>query len=232
VLALALLCGSASAESVPVSYASPDGFRIFAHYYRPDSASARAVVLLPDPAEGKERWTAVADSLRARGFHVLVPDLRGTGESATQRGLRRDRATFSRRERHDGIDARAALQYLRDLPATTIRAAAIVGSGEAAACALEARRADLPRVSCALVSPRTIEDGGVEPVPEIPTMVMIGRDDVLGLEAALRLTRVESTVETWLVDAAQAGSELLQSRLDLVDAWSHWIAHSLETSGG
>lgn len=231
-MALALPACSAAAASVPVSYVSSDGFRIFAHYYRPDSASARAVVLLPDPAEGKGPWAAAAESLCARGFHVLVPDLRGTGESSSQRGLRRDRRSFSRAERHDGIDARAALRYLRDLPATTIRAVALVGSGEAALLALEARGTELARVSCTLVSPRNLAAESWEPAPDVATMVLVAKDDVLGLEATLRLSRSESGVQTWLMDAAQHGVELLQARPDLLGPWSRWIDWSLEGGGG
>ncbi len=125
-----LFVGPAGATPETVHYGTSDGFAVTADYYAPARPSARAVLILPGAKEGRSAWQGIADSLTAFGLHVLVPDLRGTGESALQRGIRRDRARFTNGELQAArLDAEAGLRYLRELPATTIHEAALVSPG-------------------------------------------------------------------------------------------------------
>ena len=211
-----------------VSYPTADGFRIYATYYRPDLPSARAVLILPDAKEGRQRWSGVADSLCRAGFHVLVPDLRGTAESLYQRGIRRERARFSASELTlDGLDAQAGVRYLRELPATTIRAAALIGSGGAGTAVMRGRTGDLDQVARVLISPTPETWSEADSDLAGPLLIVVENDDILGLEAAASFVSRNRGEEFWLVDGMGRGAELLTARGDLIRLCITWIEHSL-----
>lgn len=225
-LAFALAAPVRGAETV--SYPSPDGFRITADYYRPAEPSALAILILPDPTEGRLAWTAIADSLARRGPHVLVADLRGTGQSVMQNGIRRDRARFSSREAQAaGLDAEAGLRYLRDLRATSIRAAAVVGSGVACEAIVRASRMWVDRTARVALSPVPggSDLGSVE--WKDPLLLIAGNKDVLGIEVSASVDWGQSGRELWLIDGIGRGVDLLRIRPDLVTTLKNWIERSL-----
>ncbi|MFB3910300.1 MAG: hypothetical protein ACE15D_18075 [Candidatus Eisenbacteria bacterium] len=239
-LALAVVCGLAfvltlaipararPAEPETVAYTTADGFRVVARYYRPAAPASFAAVILPDPAEGKEAWSFLADTLLALGYHVLVPDLRGTGESALRRGVRRDRSRFTAAEIADaGLDAAAALHYFRDLPATSIRGVAWIGSGAGNAALLHADLGGPERAVRILVSPR-IEDTEVSPLrSEGPLLVVVENDDLPGIEASASLVPGHTDRRCWLIEGVGRGAELLRSRGDWISTLTSWIERSL-----
>lgn len=211
-----------------VSYSTPDGFRVTADYYRPDMPSARAILLLPDPKEGRGAWGAVADSLARLGYHVLVPDLRGTGESLLQNGIRRDRSRFSVSEgQAAGLDAEAALRYLRDLRATSIRAVALVGSGAGSEAVVRASRMWIDRTARVALSPVPggPEIGSVE--WDDPFLLIVGNKDVLGIEVSASVDWSRSGTECWLIDGIGRGVDLMRIRPDLVAALATWVDRTL-----
>ncbi len=222
---------AASTASREVAYDTPDGFRVLADYYRPDTASSGAVLILPDPSEGKGAWSAVADSVRAAGYHVLVPDLRGTGGSVNQRGVRRDRARFTRTEMANGkLDARAGMDYLRNLPTTAIRDVVLVGSGKGAASLPGSRGDGFESVSYVLISPFPDQEGAgwTKKAREISGMMLIvvANDDLLGIDAAAAVAPDDPSRECWLIQGSGRGAELLGSRKDLIHVLIGWIRNS------
>lgn len=207
-----------------VHYLSPDGFSITADYYRSAGPSALGILVLPDALEGRRVWEIAADSLARRGFHVLVPDLRGTGESAMQRGLRRERARFVGGEVQAArLDAEAGLRYLRELPATTIHHAALVSSGDADDASYAARLGIMDRIARVVVSPSSLGDGKEGSRNDAPLLVLVGTEDIVGIEASSRLVAEDPERECWLVEGAGRGAELLRVRLDLIPDLANWI---------
>jgi hypothetical protein len=223
-----LLAGAAIGAAAPIHYVTTDGFMITADYYAPSRPSATAAVILPDPKEGRLTWSAVANSLATAGLHVLVPDLRGTGESALQRGIRRDRARFSNGELQAArLDAEAGLRYLRELPATTIHEAALVSSGDADLSSYRSRPGIMDRVVRVIVSPSSAEGMGLERGKAGPVLVVVGNGDVVGIEASARLVAEDPKRECWLVDGAGRGAELLRARPDLATLMVDWVGRMI-----
>jgi pimeloyl-ACP methyl ester carboxylesterase len=225
-----LLVGPAGAAPETVHYGTSDGFAITADYYAPALPSARAVLILPDTREGRSAWIGIADSLVAAGLHVLVPDLRGTGESALQRGIRRDRARFTNGELQAArLDAEAGLRYLRELPATTIHEAALVCSGDADVSSFTARPGIMDRIARVIVSPAWTEESGLNSVRAGSVLVIVGAGDIIGIEASARLAAEDPTRECWLIDGAGRGAELLRTRPDLIPLLADWVGRTIGT---
>lgn len=229
---LASLAGQvAIATPQEVVYGSSDAFRVLASYYRPDLESTAAIVILPDSKEGRVAWSAVAESLRAGGFHVLVPDLRGTFQSSTQRGVRRDRARFTRSEvANAGLDADAALRYLGGLPDTGIRGVAILASGDAVMAIPGARSASSWRLSRVLISPSPEADSEswLQAMRREgdDLLVIVTSHDLNGIDVAARLIPKDGAKECWMVETTERGPGLLKARLDLMAPLSRWIRAS------
>ena len=224
----------AGAKPEAVSYETSDGFRISAHYYRPDTTSSRAVLIVPGTEERKDVWQTAAESLRCKGFHTLVPDLRGTGESVTQHGFDRHQSSFTAREHSAAaVDGNAGLCYLRDLPGTTIREIALVGSGTGNFSVLGTDGDGFDRVSIVLLSPRGDAGDWVDTRArgaERPALIVVGKDDLLGIEATTAVLRVFPDSECWIVDGRGRGAELLRSRSDLIPSLISWLQHSTDQS--
>lgn len=218
------------AEPETVSYETTDGFRISAHYYQPDITSSRAVLIVPGANEGRDAWQTAADSLRSLGFHALVPDVRGTGESVTQHGFDRYQSSFTAREHSAAaMDGNAGLCYLRDLPGTTIREVALIGSGTGCFSVLGTDGEGFDRISIVLLSPRGEAGDWVDTRArgaELPALIVVGKDDLLGIEATTAALQVFPDSECWIVDGRGRGAELLRSRQDLISSLVDWFPHS------
>ncbi len=223
-----LLVGPAGAAPQTVHYGTSDGFAVTADYFAPALPSARAVLILPDTKEGRSAWLGIADSLVAAGLHVLVPDLRGTGGSALQRGIRRDRARFTNGELQAArLDAEAGLRYLRELPATTIHEAALVCSGDADVSSFRARPGIMDRIARVIVSPAWTQESGLRAAQAGSVLVVVGTGDIIGIEASARLAAEDPTRECWLIDGAGRGAELLRTRPDLIPLLADWIGRTI-----
>lgn len=67
--------------SLPLQAFASDGRILAMTYYRGKSSSAPLVFLLHDDGEDSQSWSAFAQYLQNRGYHVIVPDLRGYGQT-------------------------------------------------------------------------------------------------------------------------------------------------------
>jgi alpha-beta hydrolase superfamily lysophospholipase len=79
---------SAAQDSTPpreLHFASKDGKKLFGTLYEATSPKANALVL-HGYADHGGRYAEIAEKLRAEGFSVLCPDLRGHGRSEGDRG--------------------------------------------------------------------------------------------------------------------------------------------------
>ena len=67
--------------SLPLQVFARDGRILALTYYRGRASSSPIVFLLHDAGENSQNWSAFAQHLQTRGYHVVVPDLRGYGQT-------------------------------------------------------------------------------------------------------------------------------------------------------
>jgi alpha-beta hydrolase superfamily lysophospholipase len=90
---------------IDITLKAEDGLRIAGWYVPNGPKKEKAVILLNGIWGNREGMTSRAELYLARGYAVLLPDLRGTGESEG------DMVTYGWQERHD---LKAAYAFLRE----------------------------------------------------------------------------------------------------------------------
>lgn len=76
--------GDSKAKYEPIEYKTRDKHVVHAEFYAPrKKGRAPAVLLVHDAGSDARQLAGVAENLQRKGFAVLVPDLRGHGESVT-----------------------------------------------------------------------------------------------------------------------------------------------------
>jgi dienelactone hydrolase len=141
-----------------VEYKTRDKRKVHAAYFEPrkKKGKAPAAMLVHDAGSSSADLMKVADSLQRKGFAVLIPDLRGHGDSVTENcdwskitdtGEQMRTWTFSMR------DLEASTDFLRDRDNVHNAKLSLVGVG--AGCVLAARYAvhDENANSVALLEP-------------------------------------------------------------------------------
>ena len=113
-----------------VTFRTADGLRLSA-WFLPGRAGAGAVLLVHGHGATRREGLRYATSLHARGFALLMPDLRGTGKSSSSP------VTMGFRERRD---VHAAIDYL--LVQRRLPAAGIMGFSMGAATSIMAMAED------------------------------------------------------------------------------------------
>ena len=70
----------------PIEYKASDKHVVHANFFAPRKKKGRApaVLLVHDAGSDAKHLNSVAEALQRKGFAVLVPDLRGHGESVTE----------------------------------------------------------------------------------------------------------------------------------------------------
>lgn len=124
-----------------LSVTTTDGYRLVAVSFSPETESSRWVLLLHGYTGWKEELYPIACQYAKRGYHVLVPDMRCSGESE---------GDFIGMGWTDRLDNQLWLSEIlfRDENAQI----AIHGQSMGAACALMMAGEELPSQVCAIVS--------------------------------------------------------------------------------
>ena len=221
---LSFLASPGRAETV--SYSTSDQVSITADFFRGEQGRG-GIVLFHRSGSQSAELAALAQALVARGFSVLVPDLRGHGRSESE--PRAPRAADSSPWLRDGP---AAVSYLRDLlgERAPIGLVGIERGAEIAARAMTAS-AD-PRGPLVLLDPDdsltglAILQSAAE--AQRPVLVVAGRDDARAREAARSLFLLRPASQLWLLDGGARIVDRLLSRADFADDLAAWIA---ETAG-
>jgi len=114
-----VLCGTLVApagadEPQKVAFNAADGFWIHADYYGPrgEYQDAPLAILLQAERVARDTWAPLVKPLREAGFVVLVPDLRGCGQSATTDTRRQREENDPKLFRDMQEDLRGAYDYL------------------------------------------------------------------------------------------------------------------------
>jgi dienelactone hydrolase len=200
--AAAPLDPNAGGERVEVQ--TEDRQTLVATLYAPPSSSkqlAPAALLIHGAGRGRGDLGQLAQRLQKQGFAVLVPDLRGHGDSASEGA---DWSKANEQERASlwalaGRDVKACAAYLRGLPNVHSSNMSLVGVGAGAllaAChaARDENVRDLVLIEPQLVEPEGQKCGFVLTMAELqalgglPTYLAVARDNE---QSAMRL--VEAT---------------------------------------
>jgi dienelactone hydrolase len=100
-----------------VQVPTEDGIQLQADFYVPKESTTRApaAILVHDAGGDRSQLTLIAERLQGRGLAVLVPDLRGHGESATPEDAWKslDDEARSRQWAYTSRDLEAAAKWLK-----------------------------------------------------------------------------------------------------------------------
>ena len=169
----------------PIEYKASDKHGVHANFFAPrKKGRAPAVLLVHDAGSNAKHLNDVAEALQRKGFAVLVPDLRGHGESVsetydwTKTETVEDKAqtwTFAMR------DLEASTEWLREQKNVHNSNLSVVGVGAGSVLAARYASRDVNVLAVTLIAPETeafgfnmlkdiIELGG------LPVLIM-GTDD-------------------------------------------------------
>ena len=191
--------GFAKGKTVAIS--TEDGLDLAATFYAPRKDPAPAVLLIHDAGADRTQFTTLADRLQKRGFGVMALDLRGHGESKSEK---LDWSKMSEKERpaawqRSPRDVDAAAHWMLSQKSILPTNLSLVGLG--AGCALAARHAEADEnvISLVLVNPKSKEFGfDVEAtlinVEGLPTCVFGAR----GEDAEAVVESIHQSVQPWI----------------------------------
>ncbi len=182
------------AETERVELITSDKVNLKAVFYIPKDASERApaALLVHDAGSSGESLTPIAEYLNKRGFGVLVLDLRGHGESATD-SFKWENLGEEERERVWAMaldDVQAGAEWLRKR--SDIHSSNLTVLGVRASCALVARHAvnDENARAAVLVAPEARVLGfdlmrDLRSLGGLPTLILVEKT---GRQEAVRMT--------------------------------------------
>ena len=197
--ALAPAAGFAKGKTVAIS--TEDGLDLAATFYAPRKDQAPAVLLIHDAGADRQQFNSIADRLQKRGFGVMSLDLRGHGESKSDK---LDWSKMSEEERpaawqRSPRDVDAAAHWLLSQKSILPTNLSLVGLG--AGCALAARHAEADEnvISLMLLNPKAKDFGfDVEStlinVEGLPTCVIGKR----GEESEAVVESIHQAVRPWI----------------------------------
>jgi dienelactone hydrolase len=177
VVALALLipfCGGGGVDRPPISevssdsvtYDTEDGVRIAAGWFLPDGVTNPPVVILLHEEGGtRAQWDPLVPILVKEGYAVLVPDLRGHGESTTAiRDGQPQPYQFSGSAIDVMNDLAAAVQWLKGQGGVDASRIGVVGSRQGAMVAY-ASTAVFPEAKAAVaITPPPYNPDNLDPL--------------------------------------------------------------------
>jgi len=170
-VALALFGGERAGAVEPrsVSFEATDGTRIAGDYYPPPVSRhkhAPFVILVHGCGGARSAWEPLVPALHDAGLAVLVPDLRGHGESATTETRERVRNRDEELFREMQCDLRGAYDWLAKQPELDRARFALVGAGVGASIALQYAAKDRSVDAIVCLSPR-LHDLGLDAAGDI-----------------------------------------------------------------
>jgi len=228
--AIGLVCAAIAHAGGPevVSFDATDGVRLKADYYPPPVAQrqdAPIVILLHGAGSERSVWEPLVGPLHEAGLAVLVPDLRGHGESATTasrlQATQRDPQLF----RSMYADVRGAYDWLAQQPHVDRARFALVGVGSGGNVALRYAAEDRSVDALVCLSTRLSEmghdaAGDTHQITGRRLLLIGGAEE---RDALYTLKKQTEGVEVRVADEnAGRGSELLSSG-DLPRDIAHFI---------
>jgi pimeloyl-ACP methyl ester carboxylesterase len=214
---LSLLLAAAPAFAAgTVNLKAEDGRTIVA---QASGSGEDCAVLLHGDLRTRKEWEPFAKVLAERGFRVLVPDLRGHGES----GGTLDETTYAAMPQ----DVRAAIGHLTTKPC---RKLALVGSELGAVLALQLAAEDARVTNLVLLSPRLSAHGlkitaALAAYGDRPALLVSAKDDGSGARTAAAVEeRLTGPKQLIWVEGSAIGPLLLNQLASLEATMLGWLA--------
>jgi len=205
----AAAAGSKSAPPETVEIKTSDGVKLAASFYKPRER-APAVLLVHDAGGNRAQLEPLAERLQKQGFGVVAIDLRGHGDSKTDK---LDWATLSEGDKKStwsyaprDIDAAATWVLSQaNIHGTSL---SIVGVGSGCALAVRHAKSDDNVVCLALLAPHTQSFGfdvkaDIQALAGLPTFVLASKND----EAERMAIDANTTSPNPFVDISLAASK-------------------------
>jgi alpha-beta hydrolase superfamily lysophospholipase len=224
-LALAAAPSILRAQTHTVFLRAADGTSLAATLYQPAQRPASAIVLLHMLTRSRRDWDVTAERLRQAGFVVLVPDLRGHGDSSGSSGSVGDLTTLVQ-------DAQAAVSYVKAYPGVRPEGIGLAGASLGASLAALVAGADPSVDSLALLSP-SLDYRGLRCEPAMrkysprPALLVAAVNDPYAARTVKQLASGGSNRQVLMIEAAGHGTVLLSRHPPLVDHLVDWFRRTL-----
>lgn len=207
-------------EPERVSFLAADGLRIAADYFPPPAADrgpAPMVVLLHGCGGDRRDWEPLLVPLHAAGCGILVPDLRGHGESATTETRARVAALDPALFREMQADLRGAYDWLAARPRVDRARFALVAAGTGCGVALQYAAQDRSVDAVVCLSPG-LREAGLDSAGDIRQLtgrraLLVAGEHERDAPYTLRQRAEHAAVRTYPVRAS--GTGLLEALPDL-----------------
>lgn len=202
-----------------------DGLTLAASLYEAPHPPAPAVVLVHMLTRTRADWAGLADELQQAGFLVLVPDLRGHGDSAGSYDPAGDLSVLQR-------DVQAALGLLKDRSDVSAGRIGIAGASLGANLAVLAAAADGGVRSVALLSPGLDYRGvkcetAMRKYGERPALLVAASNDAYALRSVKVLATIGGPRELLTLEGAGHGTTMLGRDPDLTGRLVEWFKKTL-----
>lgn len=211
-----------TSQSVPVQVFASDNLLLMFDYYGGLSTDSPVIFLFHDDGEVRSSWDAFASQLQSRGYHVIVPDIRGYGSTGGT------------------VDWEMALQDVQILVnnlsilgrTTSDAPIAMVGVGHGANLALTGCAAETTCQSAVAVSPSDgvlDTDSAVRNLSTRALLLVSADDDSASAATANRLNSIHTGEHVWQrYGSGGSGGELFGSQPGLTSQIVDWLLRSVE----
>jgi dienelactone hydrolase len=167
-----------------VTFESSDGVLLHGRLFTPAGRTEvrGAIVFVHEPFRSSRDWAYMADRLARKGFHSLIFDLRGHGESLMQGDEELDREIFMEADWADlRLDLRAAVAFLKERSHVPAEKLHLAGADLGGSLALQHAVKDEAMASVTMLSPGLGYDGlnvvGFGKAMERPLLLVFSTED-------------------------------------------------------
>ena len=197
-----------------------------------------SIVFVHEPFRSSRDWAYMADRLARKGFHTLIFDLRGHGESLMRGDEELDREIFMEADWADlRLDLRAAVTYLKEqsrLPAELLH---IAGSDLGGSLALQHAVKEETVASVAMLSPGLGYDGlnalGLSRELERPLLLVFSTEDGYSRKSAQVIAEeAGGPVHVEMYYGVGHGSKMLSREASLESLLISWFLGTVITPEG
>lgn len=202
-----------------ISYQTPDGLMVRGVLYIPAEPNGYAVVCLHQLRLNRSSYENFASHLQERGFYVLVPDMRGHGESINITGatISFDSMTEDEFRKIPGMDVESAKQFLVAQYKIDPESIGIVGASIGANSALISCGRN-PQTKFVVALSPGLDYRGIQPANDVsqiqkPTLIIASKNDTYSAASATELFQYIPTnnKQIRILEQGGHGTELFQN---------------------
>jgi len=229
---------SSTVPAERIVFITTDQVGIVGDWYQPDDANGKAVVLLHMMNRDRQSWVKFAQFLSSAGYGVLAIDLRGHGESISQKvageNITLDYRMFTDAEHQSSIaDVLAALNFVADEKSIARENIMLVGASIGANLALQTLQSD-PQITAAVLLSPGLDYRGINASalvsrlePEQRLFMIASETDVYSANSIQKLSNIASAqVTTRIFTNPQTGhgTDMFKTEEELSNMILKWLA--------